>query len=46
VTTPFYTSPEQLVRDRSEYARKGIARGRSNVVLTYDGGIAFVAENP
>ena len=46
MTTPFYTSPEQIVRDRSEYARKGIARGRSNVVLTYDGGIAFVAENP
>jgi proteasome alpha subunit len=46
VTTPFYTSPEQIVRDRSEYARKGISRGRSNVVLTYDGGIAFVAENP
>jgi proteasome alpha subunit len=46
VTTPFYTSPEQIVRDRSEYARKGIARGRSVVVLTYDNGIAFVAENP
>jgi proteasome alpha subunit len=46
VTTPFYTSPEQIVRDRSEYARKGISRGRSNVVLTYEGGIAFVAENP
>src|SRR4051812_32220785 len=39
-------SPEQLVRDRSEYARKGISRGRSVVVLTYDNGIAFVAENP
>jgi len=46
MTTPFYTSPEQIVRDRSEYARKGIARGRSVVVLTYVGGIAFVAENP
>jgi proteasome alpha subunit len=46
VTTPFYTSPEQIVRDRSEYARKGIARGRSVVVLTYADGIAFVAENP
>jgi proteasome alpha subunit len=46
VTTPFYTSPEQIVRDRSEYARKGIARGRSVVVLTYENGIAFVAENP
>jgi proteasome alpha subunit len=39
-------SPEQLVRDRSEYARKGIARGRSVIALVYDGGIAFVAENP
>ena len=46
MTTPFYTSPEQIVRDRSEYARKGISRGRSVVVLTYDNGIAFVAENP
>jgi len=46
MTNPFYMSPEQLVRDRSEYARKGIARGRSVIALTYDGGIAFVAENP
>ncbi|MDQ1672299.1 MAG: proteasome alpha subunit [Frankiaceae bacterium] len=46
MTTPFYTSPEQIVRDRSEYARKGISRGRSVVVLTYTDGIAFVAENP
>jgi proteasome alpha subunit len=46
VTTPWYTSPEQIVRDRSEYARKGISRGRSVVALTYDNGIAFVAENP
>src|SRR5437773_10360892 len=42
----FYTSPEQIMRDRSEYARKGIARGRSVVVLTYEGGVLFVAENP
>jgi proteasome alpha subunit len=41
----FYASPEQIMRDRSEYARKGIARGRSVVVLTYDGGVLFVAEN-
>ncbi|HVU74272.1 MAG TPA: proteasome subunit alpha [Mycobacteriales bacterium] len=46
MTSPFYTSPEQLVRDRSEYARKGIARGRSVVVVTYADGILFVAENP
>ncbi|KQX66848.1 proteasome subunit alpha [Angustibacter sp. Root456] len=42
---PFYVSPEQLMKDRADYARKGIARGRSAVVLQYDGGIAFVAEN-
>ncbi len=41
----FYASPEQIMRDRSEYARKGIARGRSVVVLTYQGGVLFVAEN-
>ncbi|MBA2724800.1 MAG: proteasome subunit alpha, partial [Actinobacteria bacterium] len=42
----FYASPEQIMRDRSEYARKGIARGRSVVVLTYAEGVLFVAENP
>ncbi|GAA4710486.1 proteasome subunit alpha [Phytohabitans rumicis] len=41
----FYASPEQIMRDRSEHARKGIARGRSAVVLTYEGGVLFVAEN-
>src|SRR5918911_3228850 len=41
----FYASPEQIMRDRSEYARKGIARGRSAVVMTYEGGVLFVAEN-
>lgn len=46
MTMPFYTSPEQLMRERSELARKGIARGRSVVVLKYAGGILFVAENP
>jgi proteasome alpha subunit len=45
VTMPFYSSVEQLLRDRSELARKGIARGRSVVVLTYAGGVLFVAEN-
>ena len=43
---PFYVSPEQLMKDKADYARKGIARGRSVVVLQYDRGIAFVAENP
>ena len=45
--TPFgYVSPEQQMKDRADYARKGIARGRSVLVLAYDGGICFVAENP
>jgi proteasome alpha subunit len=45
VTMPFYSSVDQLLRDRSELARKGIARGRSVVVLTFAGGVLFVAEN-
>lgn len=43
---PFYVSPEQLMKDRADFARKGIARGRSVVVLTYDDGIAFATHNP
>ncbi len=43
---PFYVSPEQLMKDRADFARKGIARGRAVIVLQYDSGIAFVAENP
>ncbi|OEU98610.1 MULTISPECIES: proteasome subunit alpha [Streptomyces] len=46
MSTPFYVSPQQAMADRAEYARKGIARGRSVVVLQYADGIVFVAENP
>ncbi len=46
MTLPYYASPEQLMRDRSEYARKGISRGRSVAVLTYSDGVLFIAENP
>ncbi|MEO9220255.1 MAG: proteasome subunit alpha [Mycobacteriaceae bacterium] len=46
MTMPYYASAEQIMRDRSELARKGIARGRSVVVLTYADGVLFVAENP
>ncbi|WP_106582806.1 proteasome subunit alpha [Murinocardiopsis flavida] len=42
---PFYVSPEQSMKDKADYARKGIARGRSAVVLQYDGGILLVADN-
>ncbi|HIZ98341.1 MAG TPA: proteasome subunit alpha [Candidatus Janibacter merdipullorum] len=43
---PFYVSPEQVMKDRADFARAGIARGRSVVVLGYDEGILFVADNP
>ncbi|MDQ3733602.1 MAG: proteasome subunit alpha [Actinomycetota bacterium] len=43
---PYYASAEQVMRDRSEYARKGISRGRSVAVLTYADGVLFIAENP
>lgn len=46
MTFPYYASAEQIMRDRSELARKGIARGRSVVALTYADGVLFVAENP
>lgn len=46
MTLPYYASAEQIMRDKTELARKGIARGRSVVVLVYDRGVLFVAENP
>ncbi|MDX3096854.1 proteasome subunit alpha [Streptomyces sp. ME19-03-3] len=46
MSTPFYVSPQQAMADRAEFARKGIARGRSVVVLQYTDGIVFIAENP
>lgn len=46
MTAPFYVPPEQLVKDRAEFARKGIARGRAIVGTQYADGILLVAENP
>jgi len=46
MSIPYYVGPEQLMKDRADYARKGIARGRSVIVLQYCDGILFVAENP
>jgi proteasome alpha subunit len=43
---PYYVSPEQMMKDKAEYARKGISRGRSIVALEYGEGILLVAENP
>ena len=46
MSMPYYVAPEQMMKDRADYARKGIARGRALVALQYDDGIALVAENP
>ena len=43
---PFYVAPEQLMKDRADFAQKGIARGRSLVATEFDGGIVLCAENP
>lgn len=46
MSMPFYVPPEQMMREKAEFARKGIARGRALVALQYDNGIVLVAENP
>ncbi len=43
---PYYVSPEQIMKDKAEYARKGIARGRAIVAIEYSDGVLLVAENP
>ena len=45
MSMPFYVPPEQVMADKAEFARKGIARGKSIVALEYDGGVLLVAEN-
>ncbi len=46
MSMPYYVAPEQVMKDRAEYAQKGIARGRSLVATVYDEGVLIVAENP
>ncbi len=46
MSMPFYVAPEQVMKDRADYARKGIARGRALVAVRYVDGVALVAENP
>lgn len=43
---PYYVSPEQMMQDKAEYARKGIAKGKSIIAMEYDAGMLLVAENP
>jgi proteasome alpha subunit len=45
MSMPFYVPPEQLVKDKADFARKGIARGRALIAMRYNGGIVLVAEN-
>ncbi len=45
MSMPFYVSPEQVMADKAEFARKGIARGKSIVALEYDTGVLLIAEN-
>jgi len=46
MTAPFYVPPEQLVKDRADFARKGVGRGRPIVALQVPEGIILVGENP
>jgi len=45
MSMPFYVSPEQVMADKAEYARKGVARGKSSVVLEFEHGVLLMAEN-
>lgn len=45
MSMPFYVSPEQVMADKAEFARKGISRGKSIVALEFDGGVLLIAEN-
>ena len=46
MSMPFYVPPEQMMKDRADFARKGISRGRALVALQFGDGILVVAENP
>jgi proteasome alpha subunit len=46
MSMPFYVPPEQLTKDRADFARKGIARGRPIIVIEYTDGVLLIGENP
>ena len=46
MTMPFYVPPEQMMKEKADFARKGIARGRALIAIQYRDGIVLVAENP
>jgi proteasome alpha subunit len=45
MSMPFYVAPEQFMKDKADYARTRIARGRPVAAATYNGGVLLVAEN-
>ncbi len=45
MSMPFYVSPEQVMADKAEFARKGISRGKSIVAIEYESGVLLIAEN-
>ena len=46
MSMPFYVPPEQMMKDRADFARKGISRGRALAALQFSDGVVMVAENP
>jgi proteasome alpha subunit len=46
MSMPYYVGPEQMMKDKAEFAQKGIARGRSLIAVVAKDGIVLVAENP
>lgn len=47
MSSPFmYASPEQIMKDRADYARRNIARGKPILGLEYTDGVLLLAENP
>jgi proteasome alpha subunit len=45
MSMPFYVAPEQVMKDRAEFARKNIARGRPLFAGSFANGILLCAEN-
>jgi proteasome alpha subunit len=45
MSMPFYVPAEQMMKDKADFARKNIARGKALVALLYADGILICAEN-
>jgi proteasome alpha subunit len=45
MTYPLYVPPEQIIKDRADFARRGARRGRPAVVISVDDGVLLAARN-